>query len=102
MARKALEIGEGAEVAGPVVLFEAGEGKTRDWVVEVDLEQEEAFVVAETDVVARMKLLDELAFQEQGLGFAADDVEVKVVDGLDQGLELQIPAQPAGGLEVLA
>ena len=94
-------VGEGAEVAGPVVLFEPGEGKTGDRVVEVDLEQEEAFVIAETDVVARMKLLDELAFQEEGLGFAADDVEVKVVDGLDEGFELQIPAQPAGRLEVL-
>ena len=93
---------KGAEVTGAVLLFEPGEAKARDRVVQVDLEHEESLVIAETDVVARVKLLDEPAFQEQSFRLAADDVEVKVVDRLGQGLELQVPAHAARRLEVVA
>ncbi len=92
---------ERPEITRAVVLLEAGEGEARDGVVQVDLEQEEPLVVAEADVVTRMKFLDELAFEQQRLGFAADDVDIEIVDGLDERLELEVPAQAARGLEIL-
>ena len=49
-----------------------------------------------------MKLLDEFAFQQQSLRLAADDVKIEIVNGLDQCLELQVPAQPPRRLEILA
>ncbi len=49
-----------------------------------------------------MELLDELAFEQQGFRLAADDVEIEVVDRLDQGLEFQVPAEPARGLKIMA
>jgi hypothetical protein len=93
-------VGEGAEVDGAVVLAESGEGEAGDGVVEVDLEQEEPFVVAEIDVEPGLELLDQFAFEQEGLGLGLHDVPVEVVDGLDEGVELEVPAQAAGGLEV--
>ena len=100
MLRRAAERTNGPEVARAVVLPEAGEGEARDGVVDVHLEHEEPFIVAEADVVARMKLLDEPAFEQQRLRFVADDVDIQVMDGLDERLELGVPAEAAGGLEI--
>src|SRR5689334_24734314 len=47
-------------VTRAIVRFEARQREARDRVVEIDLEQQESFVVAETDVVTRMKFLDQL------------------------------------------
>src|SRR3954471_5278159 len=92
---------EGSEIARAVVGFEAGESETRDWVVEVDLEQEESFVVAEGNVVARVKFFDEPAFKEEGFGLVFDDVDIEIVNGIDKGVEFQIPTHAAGGMEIL-
>ncbi len=86
---------ERPEITRAIVLLEAGEREARDGVVQVHLEHEEALVVAETDVVTRMKFLDELAFEQQRLGFAANHVDVEIMDGLDERLEFQVPADPA-------
>ena len=89
-------------VARAVVLLEAGEGEARDGVVQVDLEHEEALVVAEADIVTGMKFLDEFAFEQQRLRLVADDVDIEIMDGLGEGLEFGVPAEAAGGLEILA
>ena len=75
--------GERTEVTGAIVCLESRERETRDRVVEVDFQQQEPFVVAETDVVTGMKFLDQLAFQQQGLRFTADDVKIEIVDRFD-------------------
>src|SRR6185312_9859744 len=66
------------------------------------LEHQVAFVIAETDIVTRVKFLDELAFKQERLGFAADDVIIEIANALDERAEFQVPAQAAGGLEILA
>src|SRR2546425_11597040 len=49
-----------------------------------------------------MKFLDQLAFEQYRFRFAADDVNVEVVDSLDQRVELQVPAQPSRRMKILA
>ena len=71
-------------------------------IVEVDLDEQEPFVVAEADVVARLIFLDQLAFQQERLRFAAHGVGVEIVDGLDQGVEFQVPTHAARGMEISA
>ena len=93
---------ERSEIASAMVGLDARENQAGDRVLEVHLEQQEPFVVPETDVVARPKFLDQLAFQEQRLGFTADHVTIEIVNGLHQGAELEIPSLPPGGMEILA
>jgi hypothetical protein len=94
-------MGEGTEIAGAVILLEAGESEAGDGVVKVDFQEEEAFVVAEADVVAGLEFLDEAAFEEEGFGLAFNGVDVEVMDGIDEGVEFEVPALAAGGVEVL-
>ena len=101
-AAQRARVRERPEVARAVVLLQAREREPRDRVVQVHLQHHELLVIAEADVVARVEFLDELAFQQQRLRLAPHDVEIEIEDGLDQGLELQVPAQPPGGLEILA
>src|SRR5258707_6337715 len=49
-----------------------------------------------------MKLLDELAFKQKRLRFAAHDVEIEIMNRIHQRLELEVPAHPPGRLEILA
>ena len=49
-----------------------------------------------------MKFLDEFAFEQQRLGFAADDVDIQIMNGFDKRLELGVPAEVAGRVEILA
>ena len=95
-------IGERPEVARAVVLLDAGEGEVRDRVVQVDLQHQEALVVAEADVVARVEFLDQLAFEQQRLRLALHHVNVEIVDRLDQRVELQVPAHPPRRMKILA
>ena len=66
-------MGKRPKVARPVLLPQACQDESRNRVVQVDFDKKKSFVVAEADVVARLKILDELAFQQQCLGFAARD-----------------------------
>src|SRR5258708_3250060 len=91
-----------SEVTGAVLLFEAGEREARNRVVQIDLQQDEPFVVAETDVVTRMKFLDEFAFEQQRLRFVAHDVNVEIMNRLDQRIQLEVPTLPPRGMKVLA
>ena len=95
-------VDERAEVARAVVFFETCKSKIRDRVVQIHFEHQKSFVVAEADVVARLEFLDELAFEQQRLGFAADDVEIEITDRLDERVEFQVPAHAPAGLKILA
>src|SRR5436190_1538689 len=94
-------MGEGTEIPRPVVLLQPCQTETRNWVLQVDLEQEKAFVVTETDVVTRMKFLDQLAFKQERLGFAANDMRVEVINCIDQRIKFQVPALPARRMKIL-
>src|SRR6185503_13864106 len=83
-------MGEWAEITRPVIGAEARQREPRDGIVQVDLEQQEPFVVPKTDVVARMEFLDELAFEQQRFGLAFHCVDVEVVDGINQRAKLEI------------
>ncbi len=62
---------EGAEVARAFIGAQAREAEAGPLVAQIDLHQEEAFVVAEADVVARTEFLDEPALEQQRLGLAS-------------------------------
>lgn len=94
-------VGKGAEVAAAVVAAEAGELEAGEGVGEVDADEEETFIVAETDVVAGTELFDEFAFEEEGFWLGADGVEFEVVDGFDEGAGFEVSCGTAGGVEVL-
>ena len=68
----------GAEVAAPVVLFEAAQAKARPFFRKIDSDHEEPFVVAERDVVAWPIFLDQLTFQQNRFRFAAHRVRFKI------------------------
>ena len=82
-------------------MFDTSEGEARNGVVEIDFDEEEAFVVAKTDVVTRVKFFDEFAFEEEGFGFAADDVIIEIVNAFDERAEFEVPTHAAGRLEIL-
>src|SRR5687768_9131468 len=92
---------ERAKIAGAVILFQPSEGEAGNGVVEVDLQEQETFVVAEADVVARVKLLDEAAFKQERFGLAFDQVDVEIVNRVDQCIELQIPSLAARRVKIL-
>ena len=77
-------MGKRAEIPRAVVFFQACEGKAREGVGEVDANEQEAFVVAEADIVFRAEFLDEAALEEHGLRIAADDVVFEVPDAIDE------------------
>ena len=95
-------IGKWAKITRPVILLYTGQSKARDRVIQIDLEHEEPLVIAETDVVAGMEFLDEFALEQEGLRFAPDDMNIKVVDRFNQRLELQIPAETPRRLKIVA
>src|SRR6266496_1058268 len=87
---------ERAEIAGAVLLLEAGEREARNGVVEVNLQHEEPFVVAKTDIVPGMKFFDQFAFEQEGFGLAADEVKIKIRNRFEQSFEFEIPTHSAG------
>src|ERR1043166_189141 len=89
-----------SEITRAFVLLDTRQRKPRNRIAQIDLHHEETLVVPKTDVVARVKFLDELAFQQQRFRLTADEVKIEIVDGFDQRLELQVPTQPARGLEI--
>ena len=95
-------VGEGTEVASAVVFAGSGEVEAWPWFLGVDLEEEEAFVVAEGDVIAGPVFLDETAFEEEGFWFVADRVEFEVPDAVDEGAGFEVGEAGAGWLEVVA
>ena len=83
-------------------MLDAGEREARDGIVEIDFYEKETFVVAEADVVARVKFFDEFALEEESFGFAADDVIIEIVNAFDESAEFEVPTHAAGGLKVLS
>src|SRR5436190_22514905 len=68
---------EGPEISRPIVLLQARERKSRNRVLEINFDEQEAFIVTEADVVPRLEFLDQLAFQQQRLRFALHDMRVE-------------------------
>ncbi len=93
-------VGEGAEVAGAVLFADAGEAEAGHFGLEIDAEEEEAFIVGEVGVVAGFPLFDELAFEEEGFGFAFDFEDVEIGDDIDEGADFRLEGEAAGGLEI--
>src|SRR5690606_313785 len=94
-------MGERAEVAGPVVLANPSELKAGPAFLRVDLDEEEALVVAEDDIVLGAVFLDQLSFQEDRLGLVADDVVLEIPDAGDEGPGFVLRQSLSGGGEVM-
>ena len=88
-------VGEGAEIAGAIFLFKAGEAEAREFFGQIDADEEEAFVVGEVGVVFRFPLLDQLALEDEGLGFGLHFVHIEVGDHLDERANLRVPRHRA-------
>src|SRR5204863_5545987 len=69
-------VGKRPEVARPVFLLQAREREARNGIIEIYLQEQEALIVPKADVIARMKFLDQLAFQQDRFSFAAHHVYV--------------------------
>ena len=91
-----------AEITRAIILLKPREREARNRVVHVHLEHQETFVIAEADVVTRMKFLDEFAFEQQRLGLATHDMKIKIVDALDQRAEFEVPTHAPGRLKIMA
>src|SRR6266404_5367275 len=101
-AAQRARVRERPKVTSAIVLFQAGEREPWNGIVKIHLEQEEPFIVTKTDIVTRVKFLDELALEQQGFRFASHQVEIEVANALDQRFEFQVPTHAARGLEVVA
>src|SRR6185436_2390851 len=82
-------------------LLQTGQSETRDRIVEIDFEQKKSFVIAKTDVVPGLKLLDQSAFEQERFRFIFDYVNVEIMNGVDERIKLEIPTLPAGGMKIL-
>src|SRR4051812_39560775 len=87
--------GERSKVFRPIFSLDAGEREARNRVVKINLQQEKPFVVAEADVVTRMKLLDEFALEQDRLRFILYNMDVQILDGIDERPEFHVPSHPA-------
>jgi hypothetical protein len=94
-------IGERAKVARSIILPQPCQSEARYRIIQIDLQEKKAFVIAEADIVAGMEFLDQLAFEEQSLRFTPNDMGIKIVDRFDQCAEFKIPTLAAGGMKVL-
>ena len=88
------------EVARAVVLLEARQAKTRPLLGRIDFHDEEAFVVAKRDVVARPVFLDQLAFEQERFRFARHGVRFEIPDRLEQGARLEVGHRHPRGHEI--
>ena len=84
-------IHERSEVACAVGLLQPRENEIWDGVIQVHLEHQVALVVTQADVEAWFEFLDEFAFEQECFRFAANDVDVKIVNCLDKRVEFQVP-----------
>jgi hypothetical protein len=94
-------VGERSEVTAPVVFFQARELETRERLVQIDLDHEQLFVVAKTDVVFRPIFLDETAFENNRLGVAPDDVKIKIPNALNQRAGFDVRHRATRGTKIL-
>ena len=93
---------EWPEVARAVVLLHARELEARERIVQVHLHEQELFVIAKADVVARPVFLDQLALEQQRLRLALDRVRLEVPDAVEQRERLAIVMMPPTRMKILA
>lgn len=94
-------MGKGAVVGGAVVFALAHGGEAGVGFVHVNAHEEEAFVVAKGDVVARAVFFDEATFEQECFSLGAHDVDFEVVDSVEKCRGLHVGRPAAGGVEVL-
>ena len=94
-------VGKRAEVFRAIILLQPGETDARELITKVNPHEQEAFVIAEADIVTRTEFFDELAFQHQRLGIAAQDVQVKTPDAGDERSRFEVGLAGGGGQKVV-
>ena len=92
--------GEGTEVGRAIVADDAAGGEPGQRLARVAADREEALVVAQQDVVARLVLLDQFVLGEQRLVLRAGHDPVEVVDAVDEAAQLGVGLAQGGGAEV--
>ena len=88
------------EVARAVVLFEPRQTKARPFLRRIEFHDEEAFIVAKRDVVARPIFLDQLALEQDRFGFARHGVRLEIPDRLEQRARFEIGHRHLRGHEI--
>src|SRR5206468_3443013 len=83
-----------------IVLLDARQREAGNWIAKVHLQHQESFIVTKADIVTRVKFLDQLAFQQQGLRFVAHEMNIEVMDCVDQRGDFQVPGRAARRLEI--
>ena len=78
------------EVAGAIILFESRQPEARPFLRHVDLDQKEAFVVTERNIVTRPVFLDQFAFEQERFRVAAHSVGFKIPNRIEHGARLQV------------
>jgi len=91
---------EGPEIPGMIILPEAHEAKPGQFLPGVHPHEKEALVIREVGVVARLPLLDELALEQDRLGFGFHDYCVEVGNHLHQGPDLRVERESPRRLEI--
>ena len=94
-------VGEWSEIARPVLAPQACQLEAGDGILQLHADEEEAFVVAEADVVLGSPLLDELPLEEHRLGVAPDLVPLVVGGAVNQRAGLDVGLGPSGRGEVV-
>ncbi len=80
----------GPEVTRAIVLLKSREAKSWPFLRHVDLDQEKSFVITEGKVVTRPVLLNQFAFEQDRLRFAAHRVRLKIPNRIKHGARLDI------------
>ena len=99
---KGAGVGEGAEVACLILFFKTRKAKAWPFFHEIHFDEEEAFIVAEADIVAGAELFNEATFEKEGFGFAACDVPLKIPNAFEERAGFDVGAHGAAGHKILA
>jgi hypothetical protein len=89
------------EIPATVLFLEASKLKPGDGIRKIYLHQQEAFIVAKTDIILRTKFFDQLALKEQCLRLVTNEMRLKIPNAIEQRACLKISGHSAGGHEIL-
>ena len=79
-----------SEITRAIIFLEPRQPKTRPFLRHVDFDDEKPFIVAKGNIVTRPVFLDQFAFEQNRLRFAADGVRFEIPDRVEHGARLQI------------
>ncbi len=80
----------GPEVTRAIVFLESRQPEAWPFLRHVDLDQEKSFVVPKGKVVTRPVLLNQFAFEQDRLRFAAHRVGLKIPNRIEHGARLNV------------